>query len=57
MVFNTCSLSLDAKLLVFSARPTFQKVVVQGLTGRTGRWGYFFVTPCRCFCVEDQARE
>jgi len=34
MVYNTCSLSLDAKQLAFSARATFQKVVVQGLTGR-----------------------
>ena len=48
MVYNTCSLSLDAKQLAFSARPTFQEVVVQGLTGRRpvglflcGPWSLF----------------
>ena len=40
MVYNMCSLSLDAKQLAFSARPMFQEVLVQGLTGRTGWWGY-----------------
>jgi len=57
MVYNMCSLSLDAKQLAFSARPTLQEVVVQGLTGRTGRWGYFFMATGRCFWVEDTARE
>jgi hypothetical protein len=54
---NMCSLSLDAKQLAFSARPTFQEVVVWGLTGRTGRWGCFVVATGRCSWVEDAARE
>jgi hypothetical protein len=48
MVYNTCSLSLDAKQLAFSARAKLQKVVVQGLTGRRpvglflcGPWSLF----------------
>jgi hypothetical protein len=45
MVYNICSLSVDAKQMAFSARPRFHKVVTQGLTGLTGRWGYFFVVP------------
>jgi len=44
MVYNTCSLSLDAKQLAFSARAKFQKVVVQGLTGRRPV-GLFFCGP------------
>jgi hypothetical protein len=43
MVENICSLSVDAKQVVFSARPRLHKVVIQGLTGLIGRWGYFFV--------------
>lgn len=43
MVENICSLSVDAKQVVFSARPRLHKVVTQGPTGLTGRWGYFFV--------------
>jgi hypothetical protein len=34
MVYNICSLSLDAKQLAFSARPTFPNMVIKGLTGR-----------------------
>jgi hypothetical protein len=34
MVYNICSLSLDAKQVAFSARPAFQEMVVEGLTGR-----------------------
>jgi hypothetical protein len=43
MVHNLCSLTGDAKQVVFCARPRFHRVVTQGLTGLTGRWGYFFV--------------
>jgi hypothetical protein len=43
MVENICSLSVDAKQVTSSARPRLHKVVIQGLTGLTGRWGYFFV--------------
>jgi hypothetical protein len=31
--------------VAFSARPRFDKLVARGLTGLTGRWGYFFVAP------------
>jgi hypothetical protein len=43
MVYNICSLSVDAKQVAFSARPRLHKVVIQSLTGLPGRWGYFFV--------------
>ena len=45
MVYNICSLSVDAKQVAFSARSRFHKAVTQGFTGLTGRWGYFFVVP------------
>ena len=54
---NTDSLSLNEKQLVVSTRPRFQKAVAYGLTGLTGRWGYFYVAPGRCFWIEDTASE
>ena len=48
MVYNTCSLSLDAKQLAFSARAKFKKVVVQGLTGRRPV-GLFLCSPWSLF--------